>query len=112
VDNTQTKPRENKYFHALVMNLQVATFHHLGMIRGEEEDEKSVNLDAARDTIEMLRMLEEKTKGNLITGEENALEQVLYQVQMAFVEKSNSSSSHIDSEEPIEQSEAETSESE
>jgi len=112
VENTQTQPRENKYFHALVMNLQVATLHHLGVIRGEGEDEKGMNLDAARDTIEMLRMLEEKTQGNLNTGEENALEQVLYQVQMAFVEKSSSSSDHTESQEHTEHSKAETSEPE
>lgn len=88
MDVNESQPRENKYFHALVMNLQVAALHHLGMLSGNDDSDTEVNIDAARDTIEMLRMIYEKTRGNLTKGEDNVLDQVLYQVQMAFVEKS------------------------
>jgi hypothetical protein len=43
------------------------------------------NLDAARHVIDLLAMLEEKTRGNLTAAERQFLEQVLYELRMRFV---------------------------
>lgn len=44
------------------------------------------NLDGASQMIEILAMLEQKTRGNLTAEERQLLEQVLYELRMRFVE--------------------------
>ena len=44
------------------------------------------DLEAAKFNIDMLAMLEEKTKGNLSPEEAGLLEQTLHQLRMAFVQ--------------------------
>ena len=44
------------------------------------------NLDAARQMIEILSLLEEKTRGNLTAEERQLLEQLLYELRMRYVE--------------------------
>jgi hypothetical protein len=46
------------------------------------------NLEGARQMIEILALLEEKTKGNLTAEERQVLEQVLYELRLRFVEVS------------------------
>jgi hypothetical protein len=43
------------------------------------------DLDAARHVIDLLAMLEQKTRGNLTPDERQFLEQVLYELRMRFV---------------------------
>jgi len=43
------------------------------------------NLDGAAQMIEILTLLEQKTRGNLTTEEGRVLEQVLYELRMRFV---------------------------
>jgi hypothetical protein len=47
------------------------------------------NLDGAAQMIEILSLLEQKTKGNLTAEERQVLEQVLYELRMRFVEASS-----------------------
>lgn len=44
------------------------------------------NLDAAAQMIEILSLLEQKTRGNLTAEERQFLEQVLYELRLRFVE--------------------------
>jgi uncharacterized protein DUF1844 len=44
------------------------------------------NLDGALQMIEILSLLEQKTRGNLTAEERQVLEQVLYELRMRFVE--------------------------
>ena len=53
---------------------------------GGEGQPSTRNLPMARQTIDILGILQEKTKGNLSTEEEQLLERLLYQCRMAFVE--------------------------
>ena len=46
------------------------------------------NLDGASQMIEILALLEQKTRGNLTAEERQILEQVLYELRMRFVEVS------------------------
>jgi hypothetical protein len=46
------------------------------------------NLEGARQMIEILALLEEKTKGNLTAEERQVLESVLYELRLRFVEVS------------------------
>lgn len=45
-----------------------------------------VNLEGASQMIEILRLLDEKTKGNLSAEERSVLEQVLYELRVRYVE--------------------------
>lgn len=47
-----------------------------------------VNLEGASQMIDILALLEEKTKGNLTAEERQILEQVLYELRLRFVEAS------------------------
>ena len=59
---------------------------------GEAEDpitrKKSVDLQVARNTIDLLGVLKEKTEGNLDEEEARLLESVLYECRTKFIEKS------------------------
>jgi len=44
------------------------------------------NLPAAQQMIDILALLEEKTRGNLTAEERQLLEQVLYELRLRFVE--------------------------
>jgi hypothetical protein len=48
-----------------------------------------VDLIAARQTIDSMALLAEKTKGNLSSKEENLLQHALYELRMAYVEVTN-----------------------
>ena len=48
-----------------------------------------VDLMGARQTVDTLALLQEKTKGNLTPVEENMLQNVLYELRMAYLEVTN-----------------------
>lgn len=62
---------------------------------GEAEDpvtrKKTVELTLARNTIDLLGVLKEKTKGNLDEEEARFLDSVLYECRTKFIEKSKAS---------------------
>ena len=50
-----------------------------------------MDLPAAREVIDLLGMLQEKTRGNLGAEEQHLLETWLYQLRMAFTERAGKS---------------------
>jgi hypothetical protein len=48
-----------------------------------------LDLIGARQTIDILGILNDKTKGNLLPGEESTLRNVLYELRMAYLEVTN-----------------------
>lgn len=62
----------------------------LGQIPNPQTGEGEVNLDLARMFIDQLAMIQEKTRGNLSNEEATVLRNTLTNLQMAFVEVSNS----------------------
>jgi Domain of unknown function (DUF1844) len=61
---------------------------HLGDAPDPVSKTKSENLDGAREMIEILELLQEKTKGNLNQQEDQYLESALFDLRMRFVQKS------------------------
>jgi uncharacterized protein DUF1844 len=55
----------------------------------EEGAQPRVDLIGARQTIDTLGLLQEKTKGNLTSTEEHFLQNCLYELRMAYVEVTN-----------------------
>ncbi len=81
-------------FTTFVLSLSTAALQHLGVPAAADEKEKpEVNLQAAQQTIDILEMLEEKTKGNLSDEEAKLISTLLYDLRMRFVEASRGAGS-------------------
>jgi len=70
----------------LVESLLVQTQINLGLLFGEGDETPEPNLPMARHTIDMLAMLQEKTKGNLTLQEQRMLENGLTELRFRFVQ--------------------------
>ena len=76
-------------FTAFVLSLASTAAIHFGDLPDPASGEPSeVNLDGAAQMIEILALLEQKTKGNLTAEERQVLESVLYELRLRFVEAS------------------------
>lgn len=76
-------------FSTLVVSLSQTALVHLGDATHPDAGEKHErDIALARQTIDLLGILQEKTKGNLTGDEERLLDQVLYDLRMRFVEVS------------------------
>ena len=74
-------------FSTFIMSLTSSAFYHLGDMADPTTGKKEVNLPAVQQTIDMLIMLREKTKGNLKEDENKLLEQLIYELQVKYVAK-------------------------
>ena len=82
-------------FSTFIMSLTSSAFYHLGDIADPETGKTETNLPAVHQTIDMLTMLREKTKGNLNEEENKLLEQLIYELQMKYVAKTKSAGSPV-----------------
>ena len=74
-------------FAAFVLSLAHTTAVHLGDVPDPVSGQKTdANLPAAHQMIDILALLEEKTRGNLTAEERQLLDQVLYELRLRFVE--------------------------
>ena len=74
-------------FSSFIVSLAQAAMVQLGEIPNPMSGETGVDLTLARHNIDLLGLLETKTKGNLDDEETKLLESVLYDLRMRFVEK-------------------------
>ena len=70
---------------SLVQSLATQAAIFMADQRDPETGQSLRNLDLAKHNIDLLRVLEEKTKGNLTEEEKHLLETVLYELLMAYV---------------------------
>ena len=61
----------------------------LGEIPNPYTNKKEEDVEAAQHIIDILSMLEQRTKGNLDSQEEKLLENVLYELRMKFMARTN-----------------------
>ena len=77
-------------FTAFVVSLASTAAIHFGDMPDPISGERGqLNLDGAAQMIEILALLEQKTRGNLTAEERQVLEQVLYELRLRFVEAKN-----------------------
>ena len=70
----------------LVESILMQTQMHLGLMHfGDKEEESEPNLALARHSIDLLGMLQEKTKGNLTAEEQRLIENGLTELRFRFV---------------------------
>ena len=73
-------------FTAFVISLASTAAIHFGDLADPNTGRKgSINLEGASQMIDILVLMEEKTKGNLTAEERTVLEQVLYELRMRFI---------------------------
>jgi hypothetical protein len=75
-------------FERLVESFYMTALLQLGAIRQEGEP-AGVDIIGARQTIDSLTILQEKTKGNLSDREQALLQNVLFELRMAWIEITN-----------------------
>jgi hypothetical protein len=76
-------------FVTFVMSLASSAFVHMGDAPHPETGETSEHLALAKQTIDILGMLETKTKGNLTTEEAHFLENLLMDLRLRYVQKTS-----------------------
>ncbi|MGC8605730.1 MAG: DUF1844 domain-containing protein [Desulfomonilaceae bacterium] len=74
-------------FSTLITSLAQTALFQLGLVRTPDMKETvEPDLDGASQTIDLLSLLEQKTKGNLTEQEKKLIADTLFQLRMAFVE--------------------------
>jgi hypothetical protein len=85
-----SQPSGELTFTAFVVSLASTAAIHFGdlpdPVTGQRAD---LNLDGAAQMIEILTLLEEKTRGNLTAEERSLIEQLLYELRLRFVQASD-----------------------
>jgi hypothetical protein len=76
-------------FSSFVFSLSTSTMIFLGILPDPVTEKTTRNLAVAKQHIDLLGMLQEKTAGNLTPDEAHFLEQSLYDLRMKFVEVCN-----------------------
>jgi hypothetical protein len=85
-------PEEGKHglpeidFGTFVMSLATSALVHLGELAPPGEPAARANLPLAKQTVDILGMLEQKTRGNLTGDEEKVLRYLLYDLRLKYVE--------------------------
>ena len=75
-------------FERFMASLYMTAMLQLGLMQ-EERGQPRIDLLGARQTVDTLGLLAEKTRGNLTPAEENFLQNCLYELRMAYVEVTN-----------------------
>ena len=75
-------------FAQLVVTLATSCLQHLGKLVNPMTRKAETNLEAAQATIELLDMLQAKTKGNLDPDEDKMLRETITALKMNYVETS------------------------
>jgi hypothetical protein len=81
--NEQTPPLT---FNSLVLGFSSAALHYLGHDLAESGQDLRHNLSLAKQNIDILLLLKEKTKGNLLPDEEQLIEEIICDLQMKYVD--------------------------
>jgi hypothetical protein len=72
-------------FEALIFSLSTTALLQLGMAPHPETGKQEKDLPGAKQTIDILEMLQQKTRGNLTADEGQLLEECLYDLKMTYV---------------------------
>jgi hypothetical protein len=84
-DMKQEGPLPEISFINLIFSLSTSVLIQLGEIQDPVNQQLAKNLPLAKQTIDLIGMLKEKTKGNLTSDEEKVVENILYDLRMRYV---------------------------
>lgn len=91
-DSSETRPEKKGSlpainFSTFIFSLNSSALVHLGAIEDPITGNIQKDLNIAKQTIDILAMLEEKTKGNLTGDEEKLLGHILHDLRIIFVKE-------------------------
>jgi hypothetical protein len=84
-NSAQEEPLPEVDFTNFIFSLSTSVLIQLGEIQDPFTQKSAKNLPLAKQTIDLIGMLKEKTKGNLTPEEERVIEYVLYDLRMRYV---------------------------
>lgn len=76
-------------FERFLASLYMTALLQLGLVQEQGGGRPQIDLIGARQTIDTVEILKDKTKGNLTSAEEGFLQNVLYELHMAYIEVTN-----------------------
>jgi hypothetical protein len=88
-ENKETSERPPIDFPSYILSYYTQGLVLLGEVANPYTNKKEEDVEAARHTVDILTMLQEKTKGNLGKDEEQLLDSVLYELRMKFMARTN-----------------------
>ncbi len=74
-------------FTTFVLSLSASALVHMGLAPGPDGRRLEPDLALARQNVDILLLLQEKTKGNLTGAEERLLHQILFDLRMRFIDQ-------------------------
>ncbi len=86
-ETEHTLSESESLFFQLILMFQTAAYQQLGRIPNPLTQKTEKNLEQAKFSIDVLGMLEEKTKNNLSSEEATFLKDVLYELRMGYLEE-------------------------
>ena len=84
---TEEAPFPEINFSTFVFSLNTSALLHLGEIPDPATGKQQEDLAMAKQTIDLIAMLQEKTRGNLAPDEENLVKHILYDLRLRYVQK-------------------------
>ena len=86
-EGSQDMPFPEVNFSTFIFSLNTSALLHLGEIPDPATGKQQEDLGMAKQTIDLIAMLQEKTKGNLAPDEENLVKHILYDLRLRYVQK-------------------------
>lgn len=77
-------------FSDFVVSLSTSAIFHFGDIPDPVSQKAEKNLEAAKQTIDILGILEQKTRGNLDENEKKLMDSILFELRMRYVKEKGS----------------------
>jgi len=76
-------------FSTFILSLTSSAFYHLGEMPDPKTGKKKTDLNAVKQTIDIISMLKIKTEGNLLGEEKKLIDKLTYELQVKFLEAQN-----------------------
>ncbi len=92
--NESQPPLPEINFSTFILSLSSSALFHFGELPDPVTNQKQQNLPMAKQTIDILGILQEKTSGNLTEEESKLLENLLYDLRMRYVTESEKEKSN------------------
>jgi hypothetical protein len=90
-DDERKEQPEDHYlevnFASFVLSLSTSAMYHFGDFPDPVSKKAERNLPAAKQTIDILSMLKDKTAGNLDEGEKNLIDGMLFELRIRYVKE-------------------------
>jgi hypothetical protein len=83
----QQIPLPDLTFASFLVSLSSSAFISMGQMPNPQTGQQEKNLPLAKQTIDLLGLLREKTRNNLTSEEENLFDHLLYDLRMAYIKE-------------------------